>query len=111
MKRESHAMEAKKDWACRIVTDFHSEEAARKAGADWAKQFQKRETPDVIEQVMVSLRKIIAGSGEPINISSPPVDVQVLGRENGLEIAIPVRVDRLLANAGLGESAYDVGRK
>src|SRR5947199_2961848 len=111
MKRESHPMEAKKDLACRIVTDFHSAEAARKAGEDWAKQFQKRETPDVIEQVMVSLSKIIAGSGEPINISSPPVDVQVLGRENGLKIAIPVRVDKLLAEAGLAESASDGGRK
>src|SRR5438445_824997 len=111
MKRESHPMEAKKDLACRIVTDFHSAEAARKAGEDWAKQFQKRETPDVIEQVMVSLSKIIAGSGEPINISSPPVDVQVLGRENGLKIAIPVRVDKLLAEAGLAESASDGGRR
>src|SRR6266568_9252848 len=111
MKRESHPMEVKKDLACRIVTDFHSAEAARKAGEDWAKQFQKRETPDVIEQVMVSLSKIIAGSGEPINISSPPVDVQVLGRENGLKIAIPVRVDKLLAEAGLAESASDGGRK
>src|SRR5437763_3970237 len=111
MKRESHPMEAKKDLACRIVTDFHSAEAARKAGEDWAKQFQKRETPDVIEQVMVSLSKIIAGSGEPINISSPPVDVQVLGRENGRKIAIPVRVDKLLAEAGLAESASDGGRK
>src|SRR5881396_486863 len=111
MKRESHPMEAKKQLAQRIVTDFHSAEAARKAGEDWAKQFQKRETPDVIEQVMVSLSKIIAGSGEPINISSPPVDVQVLGRENGLKIAIPVRVDKLLAEAGLAESASDGGRK
>src|SRR5947199_77646 len=83
MKRESHPMEAKKDLACRIVTDFHSAEAARKAGEDWAKQFQKRETPDVIEQVMVSLSKIIAGSGEPINISSPPVDVQGPGCNRG----------------------------
>src|SRR2546425_6076897 len=111
MKRESHPMEAKKDLARRIVTDFHSAEASRKAGEDWAKQFQKRETPDVIEQVMVSLSKIIAGSGEPINISSPPVDVQVLGRENSLKIAIPVRVDKLLAEAGLAESASDGGRK
>src|SRR5438552_1370371 len=111
MKRESHPMEAKKDLARRIVTDSHSAEASRKAGEDWAKQFQKRETPDVIEQVMVSLSKIIVGSGEPINISSPPVDVQVLGRENGLKIAIPVRVDKLLAEAGLAESASDGGRK
>src|SRR5438876_3522803 len=90
MKRDAHPMEAKKDLAGRIVKDFHSAEAARKAGEDWAKQFQKRETPDVIEQVMVNLSKIIAGSGEPININNPPADVQILGRENGLKIAIPV---------------------
>src|SRR5206468_11533854 len=111
MKGEAHPMDAKKELAGRIVKDFHSAEAARKGGEDWAKQFQKRETPDVIEQVMVNLSKIIAGSGEPINISSPPVDVQVLGRENGLKIAIPVRVDKLLAEAGLAESASDGGRK
>src|SRR5213080_8039 len=111
MKGEAHPMDAKKELAGRIVKDFHSAEAARKAGEDWAKQFQKRETPDVIEQVMVNLSKIIAGSGEPININNPPADVQVLGRENGLKIAIPVRVDKLLAEAGLAESASDGGRK
>ena len=46
MKRESHPMEAKKDLARRIVTDFHSADAAAKAGEDWAKQFQKDEVPD-----------------------------------------------------------------
>src|SRR5437868_11609811 len=46
MKSDAHPMQAKKDLARRIVTDFHSVEAARKAGEDWAKQFQKRETPD-----------------------------------------------------------------
>src|SRR5437773_12019280 len=111
MQGETHPMQAKKDLAARIVKDFHSLDAAAKAGEDWAKQFQKRETPDVIEQVMVNLSKIIAGSGEPININNPPADVQVLGRENGLKIAIPVRVDKLLAEAGLAESASDGGRK
>src|SRR5437867_10205318 len=60
---------------------------------------------------MVNLSKIIAGSGESININNPPADVQVLGRESGLKIAIPVRVDKLLAEAGLAESASDGGRK
>ena len=35
-------MQAKKELARRIVADFHSAEAAAKAGEDWAKQFQKR---------------------------------------------------------------------
>src|SRR5882672_4008570 len=45
MKRESHPMESKKDLARRIVTDFHSADAAARAAEDWAKQFQKKEAP------------------------------------------------------------------
>src|SRR5262245_11601703 len=41
MKRESHPMDAKKDLARLIVTDFHSAEAADKAKEDWAKSRQK----------------------------------------------------------------------
>src|SRR5216684_559720 len=49
MRRESHPMEAKKGLARRIVTDFHSAEAATKAAEDWAKQFQKDEVPEQLE--------------------------------------------------------------
>src|SRR6267378_400111 len=48
MKREAHPMQAKKELARRIVADFHSAEAAAKAGADWTKQFQKNGVPDSI---------------------------------------------------------------
>ena len=51
MKRESHPMQAKKDLAKRIVADFHSADAATKAGDDWAKQFQKDEVPEDVEEV------------------------------------------------------------
>ena len=51
MKREAHPMQAKKDLARRVVTDFHSAEAAAKAGEDWAKQFQKGGVPDDVESV------------------------------------------------------------
>ena len=50
MKRESHPMQAKKDLARRIVGDFHSPDAAAKAGEDWAKQFQKDEVPEDVER-------------------------------------------------------------
>jgi len=55
MRREAHPMQAKKDLARRIVTDFHSAEAAAKAGEDWAKQFQKDEVPEDVETVDVKL--------------------------------------------------------
>src|SRR6201987_5888904 len=58
MKREAHPMQAKKDLARRIVTDFHSAEAAAKAGEDWAKQFQKDEVPEDIDSVNIRLAEI-----------------------------------------------------
>ena len=58
MKRESHPMEAKKQLAQKIVTDFHSADAAGKAARDWAKQFQKDEVPDDVEEVTVEEDKV-----------------------------------------------------
>jgi tyrosyl-tRNA synthetase len=40
MKRESHPMEAKKGLASRIVTDFHSAEAAADAATEWTNRDQ-----------------------------------------------------------------------
>jgi tyrosyl-tRNA synthetase len=111
MKSASHPMEAKKDLARRIVTDFHTADAAAKAAEDWAKQFQKRETPDLLEQVIVKIDKILAGSGEPVAVNPPQADLLVLAEDRGLDSAVPVRIDKLLAEAGLAESASDAGRK
>src|SRR5450432_1640977 len=55
MKSELHPMEAKKDLGRRIVTDFHSTDAATKAADDCAKQFQKSEIPEDIEETEVSV--------------------------------------------------------
>src|SRR5262245_12604170 len=46
MRQQAHPMQAKKDLARRIVTDFHSQQAAAQAGEDWAKQYQKGEVPE-----------------------------------------------------------------
>lgn len=80
MRREAHPMQAKKDLARRIVADFHSAEAAAKAGEDWAKQFQKDEIPENVEEAA---------------IEAP---------EGGL------RIDKLLARVGLAGSVSDAGR-
>src|SRR5256885_14435936 len=53
-----HPMQAKKDLARRIVTDFHSAQAAREAEANWAKQFQKHEIPDELEVAVVSISSV-----------------------------------------------------
>jgi tyrosyl-tRNA synthetase len=113
MRRETHPMEAKKDLARRIVTDFHSADAAAKAGEDWAKQFQKREVPseDVLDHVMVQISKMVAGSRDPIGLQPPPADLLVLREDRGLYTGVPIRIDKLLVEAGLAESASDAGRK
>jgi tyrosyl-tRNA synthetase len=91
MKRESHPMQAKKDLARRIVADFHSADAATKAGEDWAKQFQKHEVPADAEEVPVSVEEI----GGSVDASSQAV----------------LRLDRLLVKCGLAASATDGSRK
>jgi tyrosyl-tRNA synthetase len=111
MKREAHPMNAKKELARRIVTDFHSPDAATRASEDWAKQFQKHETPDVIEHVTIPIGRVCIGAGTQLGMKPAPPDVQVLSQDSGLDLAIPVRTDKLLAESGLAESASDGARK
>ena len=91
MKSDTHPMQAKKELARRIVADFHSAEDGTKAAEDWAKQFQKDQVPEDVEEVLVPIVEI-GGS----------VDDQ--GRAG-------VRLDRLIVKCGLAESSTDAGRK
>jgi tyrosyl-tRNA synthetase len=84
MQCNVHPMQAKKDLARKIVADFHSAEAAAKAGEDWAKRVQKDEVPEDVEEV------------------STFVEVIPDGR---------VRLDKLLAREGLADSVTDAVRK
>jgi tyrosyl-tRNA synthetase len=84
MTRESHPMQAKKDLAQRIVADFHSADSAAKAAEDWAKQFQKNEVPEDLEEIETSM------------------EVTSDGR---------IRLDKLLAKVGLADSVTDAARK
>ncbi len=83
-----HPMEAKKRLARTIVAGFHSPEAAQRADENWAKQFQRDETPEDLEEVEVTAAD--------------------LGwtRESGT-----VRLDKLLLRLGLADSASDATRK
>src|ERR1039457_7667873 len=57
---KAHPMALKKELARGTVADFHSAEAAGKAGEDWAKQFQKDEVPSTVELVLVPLERVNA---------------------------------------------------
>src|ERR1700739_4282995 len=87
----AHPMALKKDLARRIVADFHSTEAANKAGEDWAKQFQKDEVPEDTEEILIE------DVGEIVSVRS--------------DNEARVRGDRLLCRCGLATSTTDAARK
>ena len=112
MKAEMHPMTAKKELARRIVADFHSAEAAGKAGEDWGKQFQRHLTPESLSEVTVSRAKI---SCSKINIADIVPDP---GEGGGAQVITSdlsdpevLRADKLIREAGLTVSTAEAGRK
>ena len=81
-------MDVKKRLARTIVAGFHGEEAALRADENWAKQFQRDETPEDLDEVSVSA----ADAG--------------WSSETGA-----IRLDKLLVRLGLADSAADATRK
>ncbi len=102
MKAGMHPMQAKKELARRIVSDFHSAEAAAKAGDDWAKQFQKDQVPEQLEKVEIRFADVAAEAkgGAALRDLS-----------NFAEDSLPVRIDKLIRNAGLATSNTEAAGK
>ncbi|HZR30244.1 MAG TPA: tyrosine--tRNA ligase [Terriglobales bacterium] len=86
---QAHPMKLKQELAFRIVADFHSADAAKRAAEDWSKQFQKDEVPEHVEQVKINFSDIAAGT----------------------ENAGAIKLDKLLARSGLADSISDGLRK
>jgi tyrosyl-tRNA synthetase len=119
MKREVHPMQAKKELARRIVGDFHSVEAAAKAGEDWGKQFQKSEVPAEVEKIQIRIAAIAVSN--PDDFKKPgwaaeeavqkiiclPDEKTVTGDPN-FHVA---RVEKLLVELRLVSSASEGSRK
>jgi tyrosyl-tRNA synthetase len=91
---KAHPMQLKKELARTIVVDFHAAEAAAKAGEDWAKQFQKDEVPESVEEVYVDAAKVRAG------------DESASSSDGWI-----VRTDKLLREAGFVASGTEASRK
>jgi tyrosyl-tRNA synthetase len=104
MKHELHPMAAKKDLARRIVADFHSVEAATKAGEDWAKQFQKHETPEEVEEIRVriaDLAPLAPDGGASLPVTWDGSDAS----------RFVIKTEKLLRQAGLVSSGAEAVRK
>jgi tyrosyl-tRNA synthetase len=94
---KAHPMALKKELARSIAADFHSAEAAAKAGEDWAKQFQKGGVPEDVEEVEVYLPDVTAPSAAEF--------------QEALAGETRIKLDRLLVKIGLAESIGDAVRK
>ena len=84
-----HPMQAKKDLAKRIIADFHTAADAQHAEENWAKQFQKDEVPEDLEEVKIAA-----------------ADVGATGSNHQ-----KIKLDKILAKAGLADSTSDAQRK
>ena len=108
---KAHPMALKKELARSIVEDFHSAEAAVKAGEDWARQFQKNEVPEEVEEVVVNFADVRWSASDPEDLAVSP-DGFVGFRPPGFgPVALGVRLDRLLVRVGMAGSATDASRK
>jgi len=105
-----HPMQAKKDLARHIVTDFHSEQAAREAEENWTKQFQKHEMPDALETVTISRQQVLLRESED-DPSAPWFPLYERSKlQPGTLISI-LKMEKLLTSAGLAPSTSEAARK
>ncbi len=86
----AHPMALKKALGRRIVADFHSEEAALRAAEEWEAIFQRDQVPENIEHIVVRYPDVAAKSNASDGV---------------------VKLDKLLARAGLANSVSDALRK
>jgi len=98
---KAHPMAVKKELARSIVADFHSTDDATKAGEDWSKQFQKDEVPEEIQVVQVRRDAIELGTLMPDDKRGGGAIRDLSGFADD---SFPVRVDKLLKQAGLAAS-------
>ncbi len=106
---KSHPMALKKELARSIVADFHSAEAAAKAGEDWAKQFQKDGVPEDTQRVAVEVAKVRAADVVPN--SGQGGSAQNINSDPSEPTRLFIRADKLLREAGLAISVAEAGRK
>jgi len=118
IRQEEHPMAAKKRLARRIVEDFHGAEAAKQAEENWAKQFQKDEVPAGVEEVTIAISEVV-GAKDGTDLTQLVADTRfffipsqeiVLNSPPEMQRKI-LRIDKLLVQAGLSDSASESTRK
>ncbi len=104
---KAHPMALKKELARSIVADFHSADAAAKAGEDWGKQFQKHEAPEALDEVRIDIAKIRVSDVAP-NSSEGGAAQDVTSNLSDIDV---VRADKLIREAGFVASTTEASRR
>jgi tyrosyl-tRNA synthetase len=86
--------------ARRIITEFHSAEAARKAEEEFRRVFQQRQQPTEVE-----IRSL------PVEQFLPYPALQRLLSQKPGATETPIKLDKLLADVGLVSSVSEAARK
>lgn len=86
--RLGHPMQVKLQLAHRLVSDFHSREAADRAREEFERVFRRQEMPTEVETQAVAAAEVTAAGPER-----------------------PIKLDKLIARVGLADSVADAGRK
>jgi tyrosyl-tRNA synthetase len=109
MPKEMHPMEAKKNLARLIVTDFHTASDASRAADEFSSVVQHKEVPADIETVELSeslrIDKLLAKAGLADSVS----DAQRKLKANSVELNGEKVTDHFLVPAA-GEHTFKVGR-
>ena len=104
-----HPMEAKKLLARIIVAGFSSEEAAKEADENWAKQFQRKEIPDSAERITLSWADFVPKTTLEKNTAVlESVDSEFQHHGGGVHL---VSFAKILTACGLADSNTDANRK
>jgi tyrosyl-tRNA synthetase len=106
---KAHPMNLKKALAGQIVADFHSGEAAQKAGNDWAKQFQKDEVPENVEEVRINIFRVRVADVLPGDREGGTS--QGINFEPNNRTSFVIKIDKLVKEAGLATSVTEANRK
>jgi tyrosyl-tRNA synthetase len=92
-------MEQKKELGVRVISEFHSSEAARQAKAEFERVHQQRQLPSEMQELQVAV-------GDSMNYWRGSVQVD-LGQVKEQRI----KLDRFLAGIGLASSVSEAARK
>jgi tyrosyl-tRNA synthetase len=101
---ELHPMQAKKNLAHSITTDFHSPTEADQAAESWATQFQQKGVADDAPEVTISLSTegLMAVPAAHGRLPTPTTDP---------DLGVDLRLAKLLVLAGLAASTGEAQRK